>query len=249
MAKVSLQERQRMVERIEKLGPWFHNYELDSGVWTNPHGNGPGFDYPGRRWPVVSPLLPELDGKTCLDVGCSSGFFSLKLKELGAREVLGVDDGEQRRAIEQAKFAAEQLKLSVDFEERSIYQLRDLNRTFDLVVCLGVFYHLRHPLLALEQLRAACRGTLILQTITTRHNGQIVKFSPSREDVSLRDPVMEHPSFPTLRFIEGSLNGDSSCWFVPNPEAVESMLRACRFSVDEIVCHGDAEVTVRCSAV
>jgi tRNA (mo5U34)-methyltransferase len=246
MTKVSLEERRKMIQRVEELGPWFHNFELADGVWTNPRGDAPGFDYPARRWAVIAPMVPDVRGKNCLDVGCSSGFFSLKLKDLGAHEVLGIDDGEQRRAIEQARFAAAQLGHDIAFAERSIYELSSLNRTFDLILCLGVFYHLKHPLLALEQLRTVCKGTLLLQTITTPHKGEIMKM-PAR--VALRDGIINHPSFPTLKFIEGELNNDSSNWFVPNAEAVVAMLRSCGFSITEMVCHGDSEITVRCEVM
>jgi tRNA (mo5U34)-methyltransferase len=246
MARVSLEEKRKMIQRVEELGPWFHNYELADGVWTNPHGDLPGFDYPARRWAVIAPMVPDVRGKSCLDVGCSSGFFSLKLKELGAREVVGIDDGEQRRAIAQARFAAAQLGHDIAFSERSIYELSGLNRTFDVVICLGVLYHLRHPLLAIEQLRTVCSGTLLFQTITTRHKGEILK-TPA--NVALRDGIIDHPSFPMLKFIEGELNNDSSNWFVPNAEAVVAMLRSCGFSIKEMVSHGDSEITVRCEAV
>src|SRR4051812_23158565 len=97
-------------------------------------------------------------GKSCLDIGCSSGFFSLKLKELGAAYVLGVDSGEQPQAIKQAQFAAATLGLDVDFRILSAYDLAALGTTFDVVLFMGVFYHLRHPLVALEAAHAVCGG-------------------------------------------------------------------------------------------
>src|SRR5436309_5814729 len=84
-------QRRLIEQRATELGPWFHNFQLASDVWTNPGGSGPVADYTNRRWRHVRTLLPKVVGKTVLDVGCSSGFFSLKLKELGAEYVRGVD--------------------------------------------------------------------------------------------------------------------------------------------------------------
>src|SRR5215475_13351023 len=110
---VTGEERARLVAKIDDLGPWFHNYEIASGVWTNASGRLPGPDYPLVRWSLIEPLLPDVKGKSCLDVACSSGFFSLKLKELGAAYVLGVDSWEQPKAIDHARFAATTLGLDV----------------------------------------------------------------------------------------------------------------------------------------
>src|SRR5215470_19676000 len=81
--EVSDVARRMLIQQIDELGPWFHNFEIASGVWTNASERFPGMEYPLERWRLIEPLLPDLEGKSCLDVGCSSGFFSLKLKELG----------------------------------------------------------------------------------------------------------------------------------------------------------------------
>src|SRR5262245_35015243 len=72
-------ERRTVAQRVDELGPWFHNFEIASDLWTNPSGRFPGVNYPLERWRLIQPLLPEVNGKSVLDVGCSSGFFSLKL--------------------------------------------------------------------------------------------------------------------------------------------------------------------------
>src|SRR5947207_3303763 len=159
--RLGLLESRNLRQKIKELGPWFHNMNIANGIWTHLESGGPGPDYPAWRWNVIQPLVPEISGKTCLDIGCSSGFFSLKMKELGALDVLGIDQGEQIRALEQARFAAATTNLQVDFRALSVYDAQQLGRTFDLVLFLGVFYHLRHPLLALEAIRKVCTGTLL----------------------------------------------------------------------------------------
>jgi tRNA (mo5U34)-methyltransferase len=247
---VNRAERAAIAARIEELGPWFHNYEIASGVWTNASGRSPGVDYPLWRWQLVEPLLPDLKGKSCLDVGCSSGFFSFKLKELGAAYVVGVDSGEQSRAIDQALFARTILGLDVDFRILSVYDLRILERQFDVVLFMGVFYHLRHPLLALEAVRAACRETMVFQTITTTSGKKCAAFDPAvAKNVTFKSSTLDDARFPAMRFIEGSLDQDSSCWFVPNIEAVAAFLRSCGFRGDQTAFPTEHEVIVRCSAV
>ena len=89
---VSDEETHKLQQDLAALAPWFHNFEIAKGVWTNARGDGPGPDYPARRWSLVAPWFSGLSGKTVLDVGCSSGFFSLKAAERGA-SVVGIDSG------------------------------------------------------------------------------------------------------------------------------------------------------------
>jgi tRNA (mo5U34)-methyltransferase len=238
-------KRRALIEEIETLGPWFHNYEIACDIWTNP-STPPGVDYPLSRWRLIEPLLPDVKGKSCLDVGCSSGFFSLKLKELGAAYVLGVDSGEQPRAIEQARFAASTLGLDVDFRILSAYDLASLDRKFDLVLFMGVFYHLRHPLVALEGVRAVCGGTIIFQTVTTGHQR---RFSENEHrpmaNVGLCSGVIAGRQFPAMHFVEGALDNDTSCWFVPNLQGVAAILRSCGFTLDHVTFTTDHDVIVR----
>lgn len=240
-------DRVQLQSNIERLGPWFHNFEIARNVWTNANGAGPGADYPARRWQHVQPLFRDLAGKSCLDVGCSSGFFSLKAKELGAASVLGVDSGEQVGAIDQARYASEVLGLPVSFETVSAYDLARLDRRFDTVFFLGVFYHLRHPLVALEAIRSVCTGSLIFQTITTPSGMKTRELDRhTTENVGFNSQVMLDDRFPALRFVEGHLAGDSSCWFIPNIQAVAAMLRTCGFVPEEVIFPDTQEVIVRC---
>src|SRR6516225_8559854 len=68
-------QRTAIRARIKELGPWFHNMNVARGVWTHPENEGAGPDYPAWRWRVIQPLMPDVRGKSCLDIGCSSGFF------------------------------------------------------------------------------------------------------------------------------------------------------------------------------
>jgi tRNA (mo5U34)-methyltransferase len=244
---VQAEELEGIRQRVSELGPWFHNYEIARNVWTNDKGASPGPDYPARRWAYVKPWFENLPGKSVLDVGCSSGFFSAKAAEVGAASVLGVDSGEQVRAIPQAQFAAETLRLRAEFQAVSVYDVAQIGRTFDVVLFMGVLYHLRHPLLALEALRKVCRGTLILQTITTPSAGRIAELPGVSKDVQFKAPLMLDRRFPSMQFIEGGLSGDTSCWFVPNVEGVAAMLRSCGFKPkDYVLDQHQQEVFVRC---
>jgi len=243
-------EKGTIIEEIRSLGPWFHNFEIASDIWTNSSGRLPGIGYPMERWRLIEALLPDVRGKSCLDVGCSSGFFSLKLKELGAAYVLGVDFEQQPQAIEQAKFAARTLGLDVDFRTMSVYDLGTVNRRFDIILFMGVFYHLRHPLLALETVRALCAETMILQTITSKHEKQFVELDRAIiSDVDLRSPIMTDHRFPAIRFVEGTLNGDATCWFVPNLQAVTAMLRSAHFRPSEVTFTNEQDIIIRCTPI
>jgi tRNA (mo5U34)-methyltransferase len=233
---LSADEITALKTRIEEVGPWFHNFQIAPGVWTDATGYGPGSAYLEDRWSVVETLLPPIEGRSCLDVGCCSGFFSFQLKEAGAADVLGVDQGDQPKAIAQARVAETYLRKGVRFEATSIYDLAALDRQFDVVICLGVLYHLRHPLLAIEALRSVSREGLVLQTITTATGPDFEELPPDTlEGLRLRSELLADPRFPHVRFVESKLDNDGSCWSVPSPQAVFAMLRASGFRIGRYV--------------
>jgi tRNA (mo5U34)-methyltransferase len=137
-------------EAVAALGPWFHNIDLGGGVMTAPeHFLG---DYPAVKWRRFSDAIPaDLSGRTVLDIGCNAGFHSLQMKARGAARVLGIDADPDY--LRQARFAADTIGVEIEFAEMSVYDVAALREQFDIVLFLGVLYHLRHPLLALDLIR------------------------------------------------------------------------------------------------
>src|SRR3954470_13346637 len=141
---------ENIAEQVRALGLWFHNLDL-RGVQTAPNhflGN-----YPQNKWQSFAAAVPaDLTGKSVLDIGCNAGFYSIEMKRRGAERVVGIDSDEQYLA--QARFAAEVSGVSIELQQLSVYDVGRLGERFDLVLFMGVLYHLRHPLLALDLLSA-----------------------------------------------------------------------------------------------
>src|SRR5712671_3084828 len=159
---MSAPSRVQIETRIRELGPWFHNLDLH-GVKTAPdHFLG---DYPAAKWRTFSHAIPsDLRGQTVLDIGCNGGFYSMEMKRRGADRVLGIDTDPVYLA--QARFAAEQCNAQIEFRQLSVYEVSRLKERFDLVLFMGVLYHLRHPLLALDLLHAhVTRNLLVCQSL------------------------------------------------------------------------------------
>src|SRR3954463_7374833 len=148
--------------RVHELGPWFHNLDLN-GVKTAPeHFLG---DYPAVKWKGFEHAIPrDLRGKSVLDIGCNGGFYSIEMKKRGADRVLGIDHDEDY--LRQARFAAEVYGADIEFRRASVYDVGGLGEKFDLVLFMGVLYHLRHPLLALDLLHEhVTRDLLVFQSL------------------------------------------------------------------------------------
>ena len=140
--------REQIEQRVRELGPWFHDLNLH-GVRTAPDHFL--WDYPNVKWQKFAHAVPQdLRGMTVLDIGCNAGFYTLEMKRRGADRVVGIDSDE--RYLEQARFAADVSGFgeSVEFRKLSVYDVGALGEKFDMVLFLGVLYHLRHPLLALD---------------------------------------------------------------------------------------------------
>ena len=150
-------------EEIAALGPWFQNLHLPDETQTLPdHRMG---DYPAFQWRQLAPHLPEdLSGWHALDIGCSAGFYSFELAHRGAR-VMGIDA--DPHCLRQARWAGEQFGLAdrVEFEQKQVYDLASTRETYDLVLFMGVFSHLRYPLLALDIVARKVKKLLVFQTL------------------------------------------------------------------------------------
>ncbi|HZU26190.1 MAG TPA: TIGR04290 family methyltransferase [Bryobacteraceae bacterium] len=219
--------------RVEQLGPWFHNMNL-RGVRTAPqHFLG---DYPAIKWRSFADAIPrDLRGRTVLDIGCNAGFYSMEMKRRGADRVLGVDFDDDYLA--QARFAAEVNGLDIEFRRLSVYDVAQLREKFDVVLFLGVLYHLRHPLLALDLLHEhVVRDLLVFQSLM-RGNAELGQF---RSDYHFWETdIFDDPRFPRMYFIEERYSQDPTNWWIPNRACAEAMLRSAGF---DIVAHPEAEV-------
>ncbi|HZY17902.1 MAG TPA: TIGR04290 family methyltransferase [Ramlibacter sp.] len=207
---------------IESLGPWFHNLHLPGGVETVPN-HFLGGDFPRFKWLEIAPHLPEdLSGWRVLDVGCNAGFYSFELARRGA-SVLAIDVEELYLA--QARWAARVygLEQQVEFRHMGVYEVARLEESFDLVWFMGVFYHLRYPMLALDVLARKTRRRLVFQTLTMP--GETVYPDTADHPITEREPLLD-PGWPKMAFIEHKFAGDPSNWWVPNHAGCEAMLRA-----------------------
>jgi tRNA (mo5U34)-methyltransferase len=221
--------------RVEDLGPWFHNLVLD-GVPTAPaHFLG---DYPNVKWQRFSAALPaNLAGRSVLDIGCNAGFYSIEMKRRGATRVLGIDFDEDY--VAQARFAADVIGLDIEFRQLSIYEVASLRERFDIILFMGLLYHLRHPLLALDLIHEHVAKDLVVFQSMQRGSQQI---EPVRPDYDFWETeIFDCPGFPKLHFIEHCYANDPTNWWVPNRACVEAMLRSAGF---DIVARPDDEVYI-----
>jgi tRNA (mo5U34)-methyltransferase len=232
----------RLQQEIDRLAPWFHNLHLPDGTQTVPnHALG---DFPANKWRVLEPHIPaDLTGWRVLDIGCNSGFYSFKLAERGA-EVLGIDSDSHYLA--QAHWAAEQFGFGerVQFRQMQVYDLAHIQDEFDLVLFMGVFYHLRYPMLGLDIVAQKTRRLMVFQSL--RLPGMEVADDPGDYDLLDRTPLMRE-GVPRMVFIEHRLANDPTNWWVPNHAGIEAMLRAAgmqiaaRLGHEMYVCAPDPE--------
>jgi|ERR1051326_1021402 tRNA (mo5U34)-methyltransferase len=226
---------EQIQEQVSSLGEWFHNLDLQ-GVRTAPnHFLG---DYPSNKWRAFCHAIPgDLQGKSVLDVGCNAGFYSMEMKRRGAARVLGIDFDPTYLA--QARFAADVNGLDIEFRELSVYDVASLGESFDVVLFMGVLYHLRHPLLALDLLRQHVVGDMMVFQSLMRGSPEFMKI---QEDYPFSETdIFADPRFPRLYFIERRYSHDPTNWWIPNLPCAEAMLRSAGF---EIIDHPEDEALI-----
>jgi len=232
-AQVESVDAQRLRREIDALGPWFHNLHLPGGVQTLPD-HFLGGDFPRFKWQEIASCVPaDLSGWRVLDVGCNAGFYSFELARRGA-SVLAIDSDE--RYLAQARWAARQLDTAqrVEFRQLGVYEIARVHEQFDLVWFMGVFYHLRYPLLALDLLARRTRRLMVFQTLTMP--GATVYEDTADHPITHREPLLD-PGWPKMAFIEHRFSGDATNWWVANHAGVEAMLRSSGLRVVQRPAH------------
>ena len=216
---VAVDPRQR---EIDALAPWFHNLHLPGGLQTLPD-HFLGGDFPTFKWREVEPSLPaDLSGWRVLDVGCNAGFYSFALARRGA-SVLAIDVDPHYLA--QARWAVREYGLEdkIEFRQMEVYDVARLGETFDLVWFMGVFYHLRYPLLALDLLAERTGRLMMFQTLTMP--GDSVYEDTADCSIDDRSPLLD-AGWPKMAFLEHRLANDPTNWWAANHAGVEALLRS-----------------------
>jgi tRNA (mo5U34)-methyltransferase len=227
---------QEIEQRVRSLGQWFHNIDLH-GVKTAPeHFLG---DYPNIKWQRFAHAVPEdLTGKSVLDVGCNAGFYSIEMKRRGAARVVAIDSDDVY--LNQGRFAAEVSGYpDIEFRNMSVYDVGKLGERFDLVIFMGVLYHLRHPLLALDTLYESVVDDMLIFQSMQRGSADVV---PVDENYQFWDTsIFEQDGYPLMYFVERRYANDPTNWWIPNRACVEAMLRSAGFSIE---AHPEDEVYI-----
>ena len=229
--------------RVADLGPWFHNLRLGPVMTAPEHFLG---DFPRHKWERFAAAIPDdLTGATVLDIGCNAGFYALEMARRGAERVVGIDT--DPRYLAQARFAAEVEGIDLDLRQMSVFDVPELGERFDLVLFMGVLYHLRYPLLALDLVSEhAVGGTLVFQSLLrgSRAIAEVAEDYPIEERA-----VFEEPGYPLMYFVERRYAHDPTNWWIPNRACAEAMIRAAglrivsRHEEDIFLCERDEEVT------
>lgn len=197
-----------MQARIDAI-EWYHEFDFGNGLQAVTKSQA---DDHREIWRFIESHLAEIDfsGKSVLEIGCWDGYWSFYAERRGASEVLATDDVSQNWANgEGLRLAKQLLNSSVVIDQRvSIYEASKLNRTFDIILCLGVYYHLIDPFLGFAELRQCAHA----DTIVVFEGDATLTLRP---DLFLWDP-----------------SDSAKSAFVPSPAGLAQMLKAAYFDVE-----------------
>lgn len=214
--------------RIDAVADWYHRIEIRPGIVT------PGINDSETTLLQLN-LAERYDGMRVLDIGARDGFFAFELERRGA-EVVAIDYMDP--AETGFPVARELLGSQVEYLVDNVYNV-DPERygTFDLVLFLGVVYHLRDPLLALDRLWDVCNpgATLILET-QLLDNALLVDGGGFRTLAEI-DPALTEACL--MQFYPGdALNGDHSNYWAPNAACMRGLLSTAGFDVADAAVAG-----------
>lgn len=196
-------------ERVAQI-EWWHSIDFGNGIVTKGYG-------PTNETLKSLKLPPSLAGWSVLDIGAADGFFSFAAERLGASDVLATDyprwtlPRERKWSKSGFDLARELLDSKVRDKTINLFDLSpETVGTFDLVLFLGVLYHVKDMMVALERVASVTRRVAVIETLTDMH------FS-------------RRPAAAFYPWLEDDRAMDSSNWWGPNHAAVIGMCRAVGF--------------------
>lgn len=201
-----------LAERIQTV-EWYHQITLPGGLVT-PGSNNSAYCLSRLAMPA------SLAGKSVLDIGAWDGFYSFEAARRGAARVLATDSfvWQGRWGPNGFRLARSALNLETTVEDRLIDVMdlspEKLGETFDVVLFLGVLYHLRDPITALQRVSSVCKELLLLETETALNLLPVPagRLWPGRE-----------------------LRGDSTNWWSFNQRALVALLKSNGFREVRVV--------------
>jgi tRNA (mo5U34)-methyltransferase len=210
-------------KELAESGGWYHSFEWPDGTVTE---GVQTMDHQRDRWTSFG-LPDDLTGKRVLDIGAWDGWFGFEAERRGA-SVTAVDCVEMPNFVE----AHRRLNSAVDYRIIDIYDLPEAGLgKFDCVFFLGVLYHVKHPLLALEIVCALTEESAFVSSfVTDAHTWR------------------EHTDeLPTLEFYEtDELGGFMDSWFGPSVSCVLALCRAAGFARVDFLRIWDNHASVAC---
>jgi len=202
-----------LLERINAI-TWYHSFDFGNGLVSKSELDLLELTEANRRF------LEKIDfcGKTVLDVGCYDGYWSFLAERRGASYVLAIDDISQRKRDESGfKLAHEIYQSKVEFRPHvSVYELsRLVGQQFDIVLYMGVYYHLTHMMVGFSEVRRVVKG-----------NGYVVI-----EGAVIDDTCRSYAEFYYGEDGKEPYRTDKSNWFMPSRRCLKDMLRCSYFDI------------------
>jgi ubiquinone/menaquinone biosynthesis C-methylase UbiE len=157
-----------LIEQVHSR-EWFYSYALPDGSRTTTYH---GIDIQAihdTRWRMLDDCIeknigPERGGLTAVDLACHQGWFAWKMARSGFSRVHGVDARQSH--VEDSSLIAQTFDMDrLSFSQGDIHQLSpDQLGKFDVVLMLGLLYHLENPVGALRMCRALCNRLCVIET-------------------------------------------------------------------------------------
>lgn len=201
-------------QEFESSG-WWHSFELPDGSILEGKCDLDGL----KERLAVFPLPADLTGKRVLDVGTWDGWFAFELAKRGA-EVVAIDTWDNSRFREMRRLLG--LEARVDYRLMNVYDVspETLGR-FDVVMFMGVLYHLKHPLLGLEKVCSVTREMACVDSFVLREP---------------HTPNLEFEGRLVMEFFEtDEFGGQTDNWVAPSASCLAAFCRTAGFARAELV--------------
>lgn len=205
---------------IARQAKWHHRIEVAPGVFT------PGMQDTERVLEQIA-LPADLTGKRVLDIGARDGFFTFEAERRGAAEVVALDNEPPDHTG--FSIAAELLGSKARYVTENVYSLNPEEfGHFDVVLFLGVIYHLRHPLLALDRIHDVCAPDALMFVETHMLDEGLV--DPDGNFHKLDALNVHLRGLPLVQYLPGAMLGnDSTSQWAPSRVALDGWLRGAGF--------------------